>query len=138
MALEFFWGSEWVYALAISGDSVLFKRIGRPDSIRVTINEVLKHFDEDVSGIDATVYGSFVASAYELYEKLVQPFVSLIDDKERLLIIPDGPINQVPFEILLQEPKTIGSVDYRSLKYLIKTYAIGYAYSSCNVNGQKR
>ena len=136
VALEFFWGSDWVYALAISDDSVLFKRIGRPDSIRITINEVLKHFDENVSGLDAAVYKSFVSNAYELYKKLVQPFVSLIDDKKRVLIIPDGPINQVPFEILLQEPKTSGNVDYRSLRYLIKSYAIGYAYSSAMFMGK--
>ncbi|HEX6892145.1 MAG TPA: CHAT domain-containing tetratricopeptide repeat protein [Chryseolinea sp.] len=134
--LEFFWGSEWVYALAITGDSVLFRRIGRPDSIRVTINEILKHFDESTSGLKAAAYESFVSSAYKLYKTLVQPFVLLIDNKERILIIPDGPISQVPFEVLLQEPKATGNVDYHSLKYLIKSYAIGYAYSSAMLMGK--
>ena len=133
VAVEFFWGPESVYALGISGDKVLMKKIGRPDSIRVTIKRLLRHFDESTSGIDADAYRSFVSSAYSLYEKLIAPFVSLIEDHQRILIIPDGPINQVPFEILLREPKTTNTVDYRSLQYLIKSYSVGYSYSSAMI-----
>lgn len=133
VAVEFFWGSEWVYALGISGGQVLLKKIGRPDSIKVIISRLLRHFDERTNGIDADEYSSFISSAYSLYEKLIAPFVSLIEGHQRILIIPDGPINQVPFEILLREPRTTNGVDYRSLQYLIKSHSVGYSYSSAMI-----
>jgi CHAT domain-containing protein len=82
------------------------------------------------SGIDASVYASLVKNAHALYNKLVHPFASLFEGHQRILIIPDGAVNQVPFEILLSQPASIKTVDYRSLHYLIKEYSIGYAYSS--------
>ena len=130
VALEFFWGSQWVYAMGVSADKVIFKRIGRPDSLRVTINRLLDHFDENSNSTNRANYESFVSTAYTLFSKLVEPFDSLLTGHEHLLIIPDGPINQVPFEVLLREQKISNTIDYRSLLYLIKTYSIGYAYSS--------
>ena len=120
VALEFFWGAEWVYGLGISADTIAFEKIGRPDSIAAEIEKVLNHFDENTSGISADNHRSFVTYSHALYKKMVKPFASLIEGHGRILIIPDGPINQVPFEILLREAKTMNTVDYRSLQYLIK------------------
>jgi CHAT domain-containing protein len=130
VALEFFWGSDWVYGMGISADRVIFKRIARPDSLRVTINKLLSHFNENTQSMDPANFESFVSSAHTLFVQMVKPFDSLLNGPEHLLIIPDGPVNQVPFEILLHEQKVSSNIDYRSLKYLIKTYSIGYAYSS--------
>jgi CHAT domain-containing protein len=133
VALEFFWGSEWVYGLGISADTIAFEKIGRPDSIAAEIEKVLNHFDENTSGIHADNHRSFVTYSHALYKKMVQPFASLIEGHRRILIIPDGPINQVPFEILLREAKTMNTIDYRSLQYLIKSHSVGYAYSSAMI-----
>lgn len=130
VALEFFWGSQWVYAMGISKDRVMFKKIGRPDSLQSTINKLLDHFDEHTNSTNLTNYESFVSSSYSLFAKLVNPFDSLLTGNEHLLIIPDGPVTQVPFEVLLRERKISNIVDYRSLQYLIRKYSIGYAYSS--------
>jgi CHAT domain-containing protein len=65
-----------------------------------------------------------------LYKILVDPFRPLFGDRNRIQIIPDGLISQIPFEMLLEEPGKNRQVDYRSLKYLIKSFTIGYAYTS--------
>jgi CHAT domain-containing protein len=130
VVLEYLWGSEWVYALCVSPDEIRFERIGRPDSLNVAIKKVVQHFDEKTTGIDADAYNSFVANAHQLYEMLVEPFATLIKQRKRILVIPDGPVNQVPFEVLLSERPAGAAIDYRSLKYLIKEFSIGYAYSS--------
>jgi CHAT domain-containing protein len=108
----------------------MFERLGRPDSIGIAIGAVVKHFGETTSGLDRRTFESFVTNAHALYKKLVEPFASAIKEHQRVLIIPDGPINQVPFEILLEEPPRVSGIDYRSLHYLIKSTSIGYAYSS--------
>lgn len=133
VALEYFWGSKSVYALAISTDKMWVQKIGSPDSLAVAITGLVRHFDENTSGIIMDNYQKFVLNAHLLYRKLVSPFASILNGHERLLIIPDGPINQVPFEILLGTPAIAKTIDYRSLNYLIKEFSIGYAYSSAMV-----
>jgi len=130
VALEFLWGSEWVYAIGISGDKVMLTKIGRPDSLLVVISKLMHHFDEESSTTNSGNFEVFVSSAYSLFDQLVRPFNSLLNGQKRLLIIPDGPVSQVPFEVLLREPNTTKGINYRSLQYLIKTYSIGYSYSS--------
>ncbi len=128
--LEYFWGDEWVYAFGIRGDEISFQRIGRPDSINAIVNAVLMHFVGEHSSMSEEVFHQFTRNAYRLYQILVAPFGTLIRDNGRIQIIPDGPIAQVPFEILLEANPTRRQVDYRSLKYLVKSHTIGYAYSS--------
>ena len=128
--LEYFWGTEWVYALGISEGEVRFERIGNSDSIKAIVNAVLLHFDSEHSSTDQEIFQRFATNAHRLYEILLEPFETLITERERIQIIPDGPLSQVPFEILLREDINASKIDYRSLSYMIKAYTIGYAYSS--------
>ena len=78
-------------------------------------------------------YKNFTTSAFQLYQTLIGPFKKIISGEQHLQIIPDGPLSQVPFEILLEEKPINKNVDYRSLKYMIKSFNIGYAYSSATL-----
>lgn len=128
VVLEYFWGSEWLYALGISGDSVVFERIGRSDSVEHVIDKLLVHLHEEHSSASREVFQSFVTSAHTLYGLLVKPFESLIGTSS-LQVIPDGAVNLVPFEILVQESPAGSTVDYRRLDYVLRHRAVGYAYS---------
>lgn len=129
--LEYFWGTDWVYGIGISGDEIMFKRIGKPDSIKLAINGVLSHLTKDHAAMDKRVFESFVTHTHGLHNTLLKPFESLTSGKLHIQIIPDGPIGQVPFEILTKKPVlATGDVNYRALEYMIKSYGIGYAYSS--------
>jgi CHAT domain-containing protein len=128
--LEYFWGTQWVYALGISQGDILFKRIGRTDSIKVIIDKVMAHLSENQATMNREVFNDFTRNGHQLYELLIDPFKILLAKKERIQIIPDGSISQLPFEILLEEQVKGDHVNYRSLKYMIKSVAIGYAYSA--------
>ncbi|MEJ7646656.1 MAG: CHAT domain-containing tetratricopeptide repeat protein [Chryseolinea sp.] len=128
--LDYFWGSEWVYGLAINADTVLLARIGRPDSLKRQINSLLEHMEGEHSSTSREVFQSFVASASGLHDYLISPFSSMIKAAKRIQIIPDGFIAQIPFEILLEERPVGQTVDYRSLRYLLRSHSVGYAYST--------
>lgn len=128
--MEYFWGTDWVYAMAMDGDQILFDRIGRPDKIKRRIDSVLVHLNNEHASTSQQGYLDFTAGAYKLYETLVQPFKSMSSGKTHIQIIPDGPISQLPFEIMIESRPDSKQVNYRSLPFLIRTYAIGYAYSS--------
>ncbi len=69
---------------------------------------------------------SFVTASRALYQTAVEPAASLIGDK-RILLVADGALNYVPFEVLLQQS---GSSDFSSMPYLIKSNQIVYAPSA--------
>jgi CHAT domain-containing protein len=132
--LEYFWGSNGVYALSVSEHETVFRRVGSPDSIKNLINTLLLQLTPAGSTTDVNRFNQFTSSAFDLYTKLVTPFAEIIKGSQRIQIIPDGPISQVPFEILLSEASNKSHVDYRSLNYMVKSFAIGYAYSSAMLN----
>jgi tetratricopeptide (TPR) repeat protein len=68
-----------------------------------------------------------VARAHELYNALFGQIEDLIYDK-RLLIVPSGPLTQLPFQVLVTEvPKNAiptSSADYRNVPWFARTHAI--------------
>lgn len=128
--IEYFWGTKWVYALGITDDKLLFQRIGKPGPIAKAIDSVLLHFEVDRTSTDINDFNRFTSNAYKLHSFLVKPLSAILVNKDRMQINPDGPIAKVPFEILLEEDATGSGVNYKSLKFMIRSFAIGYAYSS--------
>jgi CHAT domain-containing protein/Tfp pilus assembly protein PilF len=76
----------------------------------------------------------FVAAANALYKVVLEPAASMLGDK-RLLVVADGALNYVPFEVLL---KTADGGDFASLNYLVKTNDIIYAPSASVVGAIKQ
>ena len=62
-----------------------------------------------------------------MYELLILPIEKMLDSTKKVVIVPHGILQNLPFEMLT---KNNGSQDYRTLDYLIKTYDIQYAYSA--------
>ena len=81
-------------------------------------------------GISSTPFAedaaAFVTASAGLYKAVIEPAASTIGEK-RLLVVADGALNYVPFEVLV---KTSDSADYSSLPYLIKSNEIVYAPSA--------
>jgi CHAT domain-containing protein len=76
----------------------------------------------------------FVTAANALYKVLLEPAAGIIGEK-RLMVIADGALNYIPFEVLLKTPE--GS-DFSSLGYLVKTNEIIYAPSASVVGAIKQ
>ena len=68
----------------------------------------------------------FAAAAHALYQTIVAPAASQLGER-RLLIIPDGALNYIPFAALVTAP---GGADYTALAYLVKTNEVIYAPSA--------
>jgi len=72
---------------------------------------------------------TFTAASHSLYNNLIDPVIELIRGR-RLVIVPDGLLSYVPFELLLSSPPGQPDSDYRTLPYLIRKFTISYAYSA--------
>lgn len=138
VVLEYFWGNDMVYALGVSGDRVQFEKIGSVDSLSGQIRQLLAIFESDHSGLDLNTFQQFIGSSFGLYRRLVKPFADQYDGKERLVIVPDGLVGMVPFEVLTMAPGSGKSVDYWKLDYLVRKFVTDYAFSSAMlIRGKK-
>lgn len=69
---------------------------------------------------------AFATASNALYKTVVEPAANIVGEK-RLLVVPDGALNYVPFESFVT---ATGPTDYPSLAYLIKTNEVVYAPSA--------
>ena len=75
----------------------------------------------------------FYSSSGELYKILLEPLEDIIKDKKELIIIPDGILHYLPFEVLFTRDLTdqdMVSSSESSLPYLIMDYEIRYLPSA--------
>jgi len=70
-------------------------------------------------------------AARKLYEQLINPAVPFLYTGNKLVIIPDGELFYLPFELLLSsEPEKGKSSGPASLPYLLRKYPITYGHSA--------
>ena len=130
--LEYYWCDSLVFILSIHPDEASVKKIPISDKLLKSLNlfasSLINNTNLNDPGEDFRV---FVSSAHLLYQFLVAPVImdKNIGETGHLIIIPDGPLAQLPFEALLTSSVKSKFIDYSGLPYLIKTQNISYAYS---------
>lgn len=73
---------------------------------------------------------AFIRYGNVFYEALIKPIEERIKGK-RLIIIPDGELNYLPFEVLpSQKLKANEDISYKQIPYLLRNTAITYNYSA--------
>lgn len=73
---------------------------------------------------------NFAIYSNSLYGKLIYPIQSMLKGKEKLIIIPHGKLNSMPFEALISNLDKPEKVKYHKLDYLIKDYNLQYQHSA--------
>ncbi|MEM7371524.1 MAG: CHAT domain-containing tetratricopeptide repeat protein [Bacteroidota bacterium] len=126
--LEYFVGDSNLYGILIRTDTVMMKQLPPVqldwiDSLHQAIQWGYPKMHEFIDSV------AFAPYAYGLYRALIQPFAD--DLPERLIIVPDGPLAYIPFEILLTEPISKSfHKNEGSYPYLIRKKNISYALSA--------
>ena len=106
-----------------------YKLIRLPD--RKALQEQIEPFRFALSNPDQTNIEFITQGGYSLYKQLLEPAEPYLNKKSKLIIIPDGILNYLPFEVLLTDNKGIGSGNlFSGLSYLIKKYPISYGQSA--------
>lgn len=111
---------ETVYALFITKQKVELLNLGKSDPIA----DLVRNFQKLVSRplVSKVDLDSYQKLANQLYKVLLQPKnVKTNLENNKLIILPDGKLHNLPFEAL--------STQEEELNYLIKNHDISYAYS---------
>jgi len=135
--IEYFLSDEWLYIVQIEKKDKRFFKISKPDDLFSQINVFRKTINLGI--VDSIppedIYRKFIDQATSLYQNVLAKPVQAVVTKniQQLIFIPDNQLNYLPFDLLLTDSLSITHLDeinYTMLPYLLKKYAVGYAYSS--------
>ncbi|MDW3210929.1 MAG: CHAT domain-containing tetratricopeptide repeat protein [Reichenbachiella sp.] len=118
--VEYFVGDSTIYIFSLDKYNLSIKAQPKPDSLSFLV----KGFRDAIVSSDFNIYRD---NGCKLYDLLIAP----VSDKmtgDRLVVVPDGPLWDVNFDLLLSQDS--GIKDYRYLDYLMKDFAISYSYSA--------
>lgn len=131
--IEYFMGGKNLFTFVLTPDTIVLIRQAITDEVSTHIRilrEILT--DRDLifeRGRDPRLFTQFTTQAYELYQFLIAPVAEIIPS--HILIIPDGILGYLPFEILISQPPQDGAeADYASLPFLLKRFRLRYEYSA--------
>lgn len=118
--VSYFFGEKTIYAVVLDASSKNCIRISVTDSLINDVNKlktILANPGSNVKDISEL--------SHKLYSKVLEP---LIENKKykKLTIIPDGPLNYIPFEVL--------NTNHENKSYLIEHVVVGYTNSLTLLN----
>jgi len=129
--ISYFAGDKTTYVFLITPDNISIRSI--EDSS--LLNDQVVHFfisintNKNAQNKPQETFEEYKSMAFQLYKKLLLPELSILE-KQKLIIIPDGKLSYLPFDILLTNEVSSDKRDYKSLPYLLRKYAISYSPSA--------
>jgi CHAT domain-containing protein/tetratricopeptide (TPR) repeat protein len=122
--VEYFVGEDSIFVFTITPEQFDITSVAKDALFEETVQQLRE-------AVTQQNYEQYTTAAYRLYQTLLQPVEASLF-AEKLIIIPDGSLNYVPFEALLTESigENSGIKDYSVLPFLIKKHAVSYAYSA--------
>ncbi|GAK58358.1 tetratricopeptide repeat domain protein [Candidatus Vecturithrix granuli] len=124
--LEYFWGEQELHLFLAGCES--FQAVTLP----VREEEMVSQVDNLLKSAREESESDFPL-AHSLYQQLIQPTEPFLQNTHTLLIVPDGALHYLPFEMLVTQPpetQTKGEARYHEAQYLIRRYAVVYAPSA--------
>lgn len=120
-------GEEFVFLICATRDTVGAFQLGRKQWISMLVGQLYQHivnYRPEQYRVDAAI--DFNKWCYPLYQQLINPAKTLINNK-KLLIIPDNFLTRLPFGVLVENS---AELDFRKMHYLQNNHLIRYSYSA--------
>jgi CHAT domain-containing protein/tetratricopeptide (TPR) repeat protein len=128
--IEFFLTDNSLYTFLIQKNKVLLNK-GKTDSaFHKNLTSVIRSAsDNNFSYHGFNEFNEFQNASYRVYKNLFGAIENEIK-QDNLIIIPDGILAYLPFEVLTTVNNNFQKINYKNLSYLIYQNAISYAHSA--------
>lgn len=127
--IEYVLANSCVYIMAISKDNISFKRIFINQDFNSSLQYLIGLKTSDLSKHRQENTLEFIRHSGNLWKFLIKPVYDGLKNK-KLIIIPDGLLGYLPFDILLNTDVETDVQTFRELPYLLKEFPVSYSYSS--------
>ncbi len=125
--IEYFIGDSTAYTFVLTNQTLHFLQCPRlPDLKDATTQLRASLTEEGLRGTDDDI-SLFNQSSALLYDALLaEPLALLLPQVKHLVVVQDGLLYEVPFELLGHAP---GFANFKTFPYLLRRYAVSYASS---------
>lgn len=131
LLLHYLWGKDTIYGFSISKHNVSIKKITIDSTFLNAPSSLMEYFKSSNRLNTKAELVSYQKVAYNIYQNLVEPLLKDSSTKtKKLIIVPDGPLSQIPFEVLTTQAPHTKHQSFQSLPYLLKDYTIRYSFSA--------
>ena len=120
--VEYFLGRERIFIFTITGQDLEVASIAREASLETEVEQLRRAISE-------RDFASYAQAAHHLYQLVLAPVASRLEGRD-FVVVPDGPLSVIPFEILLKRVVGPGEGSVRDLPYVLRDHAVSYAYSA--------
>ncbi len=131
--IEYFFGEKYAFVFTLTADQFQINRIENRAELRKNIFALRKNIQSDTFKKNAeAAFRFFVAKSTAIYSDALEKVLSpLAENIESLIIVPDGVLWLLPFELLLSDAVEGNNIDFsvEHLPYLLNKYSITYASS---------
>lgn len=135
--IEYYLTDTVLFSFVITKDAQQLHKTVINSNFRKQISSLRNQLTENnYAKLDKSNYDHFVQTSRYLYNILLKPFDKEIKGKN-LIIVPDGELLYIPFDVLLSSNPKKNEMDFRSLPYLIKDHAINYSPSATILFGKR-
>lgn len=131
IVINYFWGEKALFILQKTDQKISANRIIIDEPFVEQIIDFIQYLRSPEK--TEIAYQTFLKSGHALFQQLMPNLPERANTEQtpgQLLLIPDGPLYQLPFDVLLTQHKSMDQIRFDQLPYLLRTYAIYYAYSS--------
>ncbi|MFK5854588.1 MAG: CHAT domain-containing protein, partial [Bacteroidota bacterium] len=118
-----------LYIITITNNDFNVSSIAVDSSFYNSLDYIVSIKSVNLSEENFKKFNDFKYHSNYLWQLLIESSNSLIENK-RLIIIPDGILGYLPFDLLIENNSISDSINYRDLPYLIRSHPISYAYSA--------
>lgn len=132
--VSYFMGDSSLYAFGISPEEIVIDSVANLNAFKQDVDHLLtfvrQYNREAVKNTKNT--HQWVLSGHTLYQQLIGNLLDSLGSRpEKLIIIPDGQLGYLPFDVLLSQPVPLSAQNKLStLPYLIKVFPLRYEYSA--------
>ncbi len=124
--IEYTLADSALYVFVVRQDTLMFSRVRMETSLQEAVLEMRE-------SLLAHDFPAYTRHAWTLYTWLAGTWGS----EHKVIIIPDGILGYLPFEVLLSKKITDATRNYWRLPYLVKDHMISYHYSATSyLSGQ--
>jgi len=122
-------GDQYLYVFYISKTTESLIRVEKDSLYQHNLEQLLASvYSANYMNKPSEAFFNLTSSGYYMYQKIFESID--LNKSNALIIIPDGELAYLPFEVLMTTKVTSDEINFKDLPYLLKKITLSYSYSA--------